>query len=54
MNDGTIGDMVELGITESFKVKYHVVTAAAEGGEMILRVDNIIKAPPRPRRPDHH
>ena len=54
MNDGTIGDMDELGITESFKVKYHVVTAAAEGGEMILRVDDIIKAPPRPRRPDHH
>jgi len=55
MTRGSIGDMIELGITESFKVKHHVVTAAAEAGEMILRVDDIIKAPPRPRRQgDHH
>merc|ERR1719494_958071 len=52
MNRGTIGDMVELGITESFKVKQRVILAAAEAAEMILRVDDIIKAPPRPRRGD--
>lgn len=52
MNQGEIGDMVELGITESFKVKYRVLTAAAEAAEMILRVDDIIKAPPRPRGSD--
>lgn len=53
MNLGAIGNMKELGVTESFKVKYRVLTAAAEGAEMILRVDDIIKAPPRQRRQDH-
>jgi len=52
MNNGAVGDMVELGITESFKVKQRVILAAAEAAEMILRVDDIIKAPPRPRRND--
>jgi T-complex protein 1 subunit beta len=52
MNKGTIGDMIELGITESFKVKQRVIMAASEAAEMILRVDDIIKAPPRPRRGD--
>lgn len=52
MNDGTVGDMIELGITESFKVKQRVILAASEAAEMILRVDDIIKAPPRPRRAD--
>merc|ERR1711936_1213447 len=52
MIKGTVGDMVELGITESYKVKSRVILAAAEAAEMILRVDDIIKAPPRPRRGD--
>lgn len=52
MSAGTVGDMVELGITESYKVKRCVVSAAAEAAEMILRVDDIIKAPPRQRRND--
>ena len=52
MIKGSIGDMVEMGITESFKVKSRVILAAAEAAEMILRVDDIIKAPPRPRRGD--
>ena len=42
-----MGDMVELGITESFKVKSQVLLSAAEAAEMILRVDNIVKAAPR-------
>ncbi|XP_039624770.1 T-complex protein 1 subunit beta [Polypterus senegalus] len=54
MTNGTIGDMVELGITESFQVKRQVLLSAAEAAEMILRVDNIIKAAPRKRVPDHH
>lgn len=52
MNEGKIDDMVKLGITESFKVKLQVVMSASEAAEMILRVDNIIKAAPRKRTPD--
>lgn len=52
MEQGTLGDMVELGITESFKVKHQVLVSASEAAEMILRVDDIIKASPR-RRTDH-
>lgn len=47
MNQGTIGDMAELGITESFQVKRQVLLSASEGAEVILRVDNIVKAAPR-------
>ena len=39
--------MRELGITESFAVKHAVVNSAAEAAEMILRVDDILKATPR-------
>ncbi|KAF3859716.1 hypothetical protein F7725_022115 [Dissostichus mawsoni] len=54
MNEGTVGNMAELGITESFQVKRQVLLSASEAAEMILRVDNIIKAAPRKRVPDHH
>ncbi|XP_044133094.1 T-complex protein 1 subunit beta [Bufo gargarizans] len=54
MRNGIIGDMGELGITESFQVKRQVLLSAAEAAEVILRVDNIIKAAPRKRVPDHH
>lgn len=47
MKEGTIGDMAMLGITESFQVKRQVLLSAAEAAEVILRVDNIIKAAPR-------
>jgi T-complex protein 1 subunit beta len=50
MEAGTVGDMEALGITESYKVKSQVVISAAEAAEMILRVDNILKAAPRQRR----
>lgn len=49
MNSGCIGDMVTLGIRESFKSKLHVLCSAAEAAEMILRVDDIIKCAPRKR-----
>merc|ERR1711990_974106 len=50
MERGTIGDMIELGITESFQCKRQVLPSSAEAAEMILRVDDIIKAAPRQRQ----
>ena len=47
MAKGLVGDMNMLGIMESFLVKRQVLLSAAEAAEMILRVDDIIKAPPR-------
>ncbi|KAG6771895.1 hypothetical protein POTOM_023289 [Populus tomentosa] len=46
---GSIGDMVELGISEAFKVKQAVLLSATEAAEMILRVDEIITCAPRRR-----
>ncbi|XP_028968348.1 T-complex protein 1 subunit beta [Galendromus occidentalis] len=50
--DAKIDDMEKLGITEAFVVKRQVLLSASEAAEMILRVDNIIKAAPRKRVPD--
>lgn len=47
LNNGTIGDMRELGIVESYKLKKAVVSSASEAVELLLRVDNIIRAKPR-------
>jgi len=52
MVKGEVGDVAALGITESFKVKSQVLRSAAEAAEMILRVDELVKAPPRPRQRD--
>ena len=52
MENGLIGDMSELGITESFQVKRQVIVSASEAAEMIIRVDDIIKATPRQRGSD--
>ncbi|KAF9645329.1 hypothetical protein BDM02DRAFT_590354 [Thelephora ganbajun] len=49
MNQGTIGSMRKLGITESYKLKRQVVLSASEAAEMILRVDDILRATPRKR-----
>lgn len=49
MERGTVGDVAQLGITESYKVKLQVLMSAAEAAEMIMRVDSIIKAAPRQR-----
>lgn len=54
MDEGKIACMKKLGITESFIVKRQVLLSAAEAAEMILRVDNIIRAAPRRRVPDRH
>ena len=37
MNEGSIGSMKSLGITESYKLKRQVVLSASEAAEMILR-----------------
>lgn len=49
MYNGIIGNMDKLGVLESYKSKDKVVTSASEAAEMILRVDDIIKCPPRKR-----
>ncbi|KAF7248434.1 hypothetical protein EG68_09843 [Paragonimus skrjabini miyazakii] len=49
MEHGTVADMHTLGVLESFRVKYQLVVAASEAAEMILRVDDIIRAAPRQR-----
>jgi len=56
MENGRVEDMIKLGILESYHLKRQVVISAAEGAEMVLRIDNIIRAPPRPRQRDmrHH
>jgi len=56
MDKGTVGDMRELKITESFKSKLQVLVSGHEAAEMILRVDDIIKTAPRKRggRHGHH
>ncbi|CAG84773.1 DEHA2A10780p [Debaryomyces hansenii CBS767] len=47
LNKGTIADMRETGVIESYKLKRAVVSSAAEASEVLLRVDNIIRAKPR-------
>jgi len=47
--NGDIGDVKVLGITESFKVKSSVLNYASEAAEMILRVDDVLRAVPRQR-----
>lgn len=53
MQKGEVADMQSLGIVEAYIVKRQVLLSASEAAEMILRVDNIIKAAPRRRAPDH-
>ena len=54
MYDGVVDDMSVLGVLEPYRVKLQMLVSAAEAAEMILRVDDIIKAPPRKRNPDKH
>ena len=49
MARGAVGDMDELGVLESLRLKEHVLMAAAEAAELILRVDEIISSAPRKR-----
>jgi len=52
MTNGTIDDVASMGITESYKVKSQILISATEAAEMILRIDEVIKAPPRKREHD--
>jgi T-complex protein 1 subunit beta len=56
MDLGECGDVKVLGITESFHLKRQVLLSASEAAEMIIRVDDILKAAPRQRSKDqrHH
>lgn len=47
LNIGTIADMREMGVVESYKLKRAVVSSASEAAEVLLRVDNILRAKPR-------
>ena len=47
MVKGEVWEMQDLEMTESFLVKRQVLISAAEAAEMILRVDDIIRAEPR-------
>lgn len=53
MDQGKVDCMLATGVTESFVVKRQVLLSASEAAEMILRVDDIIKAAPRRRQEDH-
>ncbi|KAI6242946.1 hypothetical protein M3Y99_00204300 [Aphelenchoides fujianensis] len=53
IDSGDVTDVVARGILESYNVKLCMLTSAAEAAEQILRVDDIIKCAPRPRRPDN-
>lgn len=49
LNRGSIASMHAMGIRESYQSKKQMLLSAAEAAEMILRVDDIIKAAPRRR-----
>lgn len=53
MDRGCVADVRKLGITESFKLKRQMLASAMEGAEMIIRVDDILRAAPRERDADH-
>ena len=53
LNRGVVADMRELGIVESYKLKHAVVASATEAAEVLLRVDNILRAKPRTADRNH-
>ncbi|WPK25254.1 hypothetical protein PUMCH_002561 [Australozyma saopauloensis] len=53
LTNGKVADMRDLGIVESFKLKRAVVSSAAEAAEVLLRVDNILRAKPRTADRNH-
>jgi len=52
MTDGTIGDAAKMGLNESLVVKSQMLSSAHEAAEQILRIDEVIKVPPRQRERD--
>jgi T-complex protein 1 subunit beta len=49
---GAVGDVRALGVVESLRVKRQVLLSASEAAEMILRIDEVIRAAPRKREHD--
>lgn len=49
IHNGTVGNMAKLHVLESYKLKSYMVSSATEAAEMIIRVDDVIKAAPRKR-----
>jgi T-complex protein 1 subunit beta len=49
MDNAKVGNMEEIGIVESYKLKLQVLLLSSEAAEQILRVDDIIKCAPRQR-----
>lgn len=49
LDKNTVSDVAQLGIVEPLKSKKSVVAYATEAAECILRVDDIIRMPPRQR-----
>ena len=49
IENGDIACVAQMRITESYKVKSSVVSYASEAAEMILRVDDVLRAVPRQR-----
>jgi T-complex protein 1 subunit beta len=45
MEQGTIGSMKKMGVTESYKLKRQVVLSASEAAEMIIRCVFVFKPP---------
>lgn len=50
MKTGSTGCMKEARVTESFRSKYQSLVSSHEAAEMILRVDDIVRCPPRQRQ----
>uniref|UniRef100_A0A3B0NC24 CCT-beta n=1 Tax=Theileria annulata TaxID=5874 RepID=A0A3B0NC24_THEAN len=51
IDKGGVGDMMHLGVFESYKSKLSQICLATEAAESIVRVDDIIKCEPRQRSP---
>lgn len=49
IENGDCGNMKTLGIFESYKGKLSQLNAASQAAEQIIRVDNVIRCPPRKR-----
>ena len=49
MEEGRVGDMKAMGVTECMRVKEQALISATEAAEMILRVDKIVYCAPRQR-----
>merc|ERR1719313_354367 len=53
MEKGEMGNMSQLSIMDSFRVKRQVLVSAAEAAEMVLRCDEVIQCAPRERADPH-